>query len=104
MKNALTTFAVIKGLHVLIHGIAQESTFVKEKFVSLEDFAEMMKSVHKITFALRDVVGERRLVHLLNVMTWHLHFHTYVPRTFIASRDCVNVLSSVPAIEIVQGI
>ena len=69
MKNVLTTFVITKGLHVLMHGIAQESTFVKEKFVSLEDFAEMMKSVHKITFALRDVVGERRLVHLLNVMT-----------------------------------
>ena len=104
MKNALTTFVITKGLHVLMHGIAQESTFVKEKFVSLEDFAEMMKSVHKITFALRDVVGERRLVHLLNVMTWHLHFHTYGPRTFIASRECVNVLSFVPAIEIVQRI
>ena len=104
MKNALTTFVITKGLHVLMHGIAQESTFAKKKFVSLEDFAEILKSVQKITFALRDVVGERRLVHLLNVMTWHLHFHTYVPRTFIASRECVNVLSSVPAIEIVQGI
>ena len=69
MKNALTTFAVIKGLHVLILGIAQESTFAKEKFVSLEDFAEMMKSVHKITFVLRVVVEERKHVQDLDIMS-----------------------------------
>ena len=69
MKNALTTFAIITKTFVVMIGTVQASMFAKGKFVSLDVYVEMIRSVQMVSFALKVVVEERRLVPLPSTLT-----------------------------------
>ena len=69
MKNALTTFAIITKTFVIMIGIVQASMFAKGKSVSLDVYVEMTRSVQMVSFALKVVVEERRLVPLPSTLT-----------------------------------